>query len=272
MTFGRTTSKFTRVYADGYDLSCYSRSIGPLSWAFEEGPDDPLCASVIGTWLGRGTISPGTLNGIFDNTSDTGVHALMKAPAVARNVMVPLGIQAVPAEGDPVFCGRFRQDDYLVTPADNPSALTIKFGPHSGLDTTTDPYMLDYAQPWGVLLHANVSTSDVNTSIGIDLAQRDFGTSDPSTDGGWMMYQVTAGTPAGGTAAIVVQDATTNENVDFATILSSGSIDMGTAPISGIVCLSTTASVKQFVRWNIVFGTATAVTFLLAFIRGRPRR
>ena len=36
MSVGRTKHKWERVYVDGYDLSGYGRTIGPLSWAYDE--------------------------------------------------------------------------------------------------------------------------------------------------------------------------------------------------------------------------------------------
>ena len=178
--------------------------------------------------------------------------------------MYAIGIAADPAQGDPAFIGQFRQSDYIADPAATPNALTMKFSATAG-DATT----LAYDQPWGVLLHANTASTTDNTAVGVDLVALGFGTSDSSTDGGYMMYQVTAGAAAGGTAAIKVQHGSTNEDADFTDLLSSGVIDVGTAPVSGVVALAKTAAVKQFVRWKVAFGTATSVTFLLAFVRGK---
>lgn len=267
MTTGRTTRKYTDVFIDGYDMTCYTRNIGPLDCVFQEGMDDALCQAIVGAYLGQATISVGTLNGLFDNTSDTGIHALFKTPTTTDHaVMVPIGIQADPAQGDPVFMGNFVLENYQTAPQDTPVALTMKFGP-----TSPDSTTIAYAQPWGILLHANAAATTDNTAVGVDLAALGFGTSDASTDGGWMMYQVTAGAGAGGTANIKVQEASTNEDADFTDLLATGVIDVGTAPVAGIVALATTASVKQFVRWQVAFGTATSVTFSLAFVRGRPR-
>jgi hypothetical protein len=147
MATGRTINKYSRVYVDGYDLSGYVRSIGPLSCTFQEGVDDPLSANIVGTWLGQATISPGTINSMFDNTATIGMHARIGNPPAKRAVMVPIGIQGIPAQGDPVFCGQFQQDDYILDPAATPSALTIKFSP-----SAADSASLAYADPWGILL------------------------------------------------------------------------------------------------------------------------
>lgn len=270
MTQGRTTRKYTDVFIDGYDMSCYAKNIGPLDCTADEGIDDALCNALKGVYLGQVHVSPGTLSGLFDNTTTSGLHVLFNDPTtdLGHSVMVPIGIQADPAEGDPVFIGDFVLDSYQATPNDTPIGATLAFGGYDPTSTT-----LDYALPWGVLLHANASvTSDtVNSSAGVDLAALGIGTSDTSTDGGYMMYQVTAGAGAGGTAAIKVQDATSNVDAGFSDLISTGNIDVGTAPVAGIVALATTASVRQYVRWQVAFATATSVTFALAFVRGRPR-
>ena len=184
----------------------------------------------------------------------------MKSPPVKRTVMVPIGIQAVPAQGDPVFCGQFQQDDYMTDPGATPSVLTIKFAP-SAADSAT----LAYSDPWGILLHANSYTSDLNTADGIDCGAA-------TTNGGYMMYQVFAASGAGHTADIIVEDAAAAGG-PYATLVNTAYIDVGTAPIAGIVPLGTTTDVRQYIRWQVAFagGTATNVTFALAFVRGRKR-
>jgi hypothetical protein len=251
----------------GYDLSGHARKIGPLSCIFQEGADDPLNASIIGTWLGQAAISPGTLNGIFDTTALTGIHALLGTPGTQRNVLVAQGIRAVPAIGDPTFCGQFQQDDYIVGPGETPVIATIKFSPTSGVDMGATTSLKNYNQPWGILLHTNVAATAAYTGTGIN-------NGDDSHLGGYMMYQVTTAAGAGYmTATIKVQDSTEEVNGSYGDLLSSGVINCGTGgdtavPISGVVALAATATVKQFVRWQILLGTATSVTFVLSFVRG----
>ena len=260
MATGRTVNNFSRIYVGGYDLSGYARSIGPLDCSFQEGQDNPLNASLVGTWLGQATISAGTMNSIFDNTATSGIHALLNAPPASRVLSVPIGIRAVPAQGDPVFCGQFRQADYVTAPQDNPIGLTINFGKTAG---GTAHY--NYAQPWGTLLHANSAVTAVNSAVGVDQSYQ-------TTKGGYMVYHVLSAAGAGDiTATIKVQDADTNLDGSFGDLLSSGVINCGSAgvavPTSGVVALAATATVEQFVRWQIVLGTATSVTFVLTFVK-----
>ena len=262
MTRGRTVLKYTRVYADGYDMSCDSRSIGPLVCNFEEGVDDPLCQSITGVWLGNASISLGTLNGMFDNTTDTGMLTVLGTASGDRDVMVPIGIQAIPAEGDPVFCGRFLQDDFIVAPENTPSMVTVKFG-----NNISGSPNINYEVPWGILLHENSAETSSNTDTGILNTAAAV-----SYKGGWMMYQVFAADGTSDmTATITVQHSDTNVDGNFAALTgaTSGAISCS-SPTSGVV--ATTANnttVNKYTRWQIELGTATSVTFALAFMRGR---
>lgn len=252
MTKGRTTPNHIRAYVDGYDLSGYTRTVGPLACTFDEGIDDAVTLTVKATMLGSATVSVGTLNGLFDNTATSGLHVVMKDAGVQRNVMIPYGIQAAPAIDDPVFCGQFMQLGYNGEPDNNPVYASIPFG-----GTSINGSNLMYARPWGTLVHAKAARTAANTGTGIDQLAS-------SALGGYFMYQVFAGN---GTATLKIQDADTNSDGSFADLLSSGGIDCST-PKSGIVALAKTATVERYIRWQIALGTATSVTFALSFVRG----
>jgi hypothetical protein len=193
----------------------------------------------------------GTLAGLFDNTAGSGLHAIASGAGINRNVLVAVGIQAVPANNDPAFVGQFLQSGYLALGDENPVSVTIQLTNTSGYGAARQ-----YEQPWGVLLHANAARTAANTATGLDQAAA-------TALGGYMMYQVLAGN---GTAAIKVQHAVSNVDGSFADLLTSGVITCG-AGVSGVVALAKTATVNRYVRWQIALGTATSVTFALAFVR-----
>lgn len=250
MATGRTILKHTRVYVNGYDLSGYSRQIGPLAQTFDETDLTTITDAVTGVLPNYAALSCGTLNGIFDNTATSGLHVVANGAGVSRNVMIPIGIRAAPAQGDPVYMGQFEQSGYS---AEVPY-VNIPFDKTSLTATS-----LAYQKPWGWLLHANGAETVANTAVGID----DNGAA--TAFGGWLMYQVFAGD---GTATIKVQDAATNLNASFADLTgaTSGVIDCS-SPISGVVAIGRTATVRQFLRWQIALGTANTVTFALGFVR-----
>ena len=258
MADGRTLKRWMRVYIDGYEMSGYTREIGPFAWTYDEVEQKALSDGVNGALPGHCEIGPGTLNGIFDNTADSGLHAVMNSGGVLRDVMAAVGIQAIPAQGDHVFMGSFNQLDYMTAPSGEDVALTLPFA-----KTSPAEGML-YDQPWGRLLHANAAVTDVNSAVGID----DHGAS--SAFGGWMMYQILS-VVGEGDVTIKIQDASTNSDGSFGDLTgaTSGEIAHTAIPASGIVQLGKTATVKRYLRWQIVLDGITSCTFVLAFVRGR---
>lgn len=247
----RTTSNWLRTYIDGYRMGGYTEKIGPLTEEYPELKRDALTDPVSGALPGRARLSPGTLNGIFDNTS-LGLHALAKDGNSIRQLIVAIGENAEPVAGCHVFAGAFRQLNYQAV-GDGIIAATVSF---AGWDIGAATRAYDKA--FGLLLHPDSAETAVNTAVGIDgLAATAYG--------GYLAYQILAGN---GTATIKVQDAATNTNPSFSDLsgATTGSINCAT-PSAGIVALGNTATVRQYLRWQIVFGTATTVTFLLAFIR-----
>lgn len=252
MATGRTVLKHSRIYIDGYDISGHSRSFGPLLWTYDEIDQTCIPDAVKGSLPGQVVHGIGTINGAMDNTADTGLHILQSAGAGSiHTLMLPIGIQAAPAQGDPVY---IFQGNMLSYQYEAPY-VNMPFGMPASNNTT-----LAYTKPWGVLLHASGAETAVNTAVGID----DIGLVSTAY-GGYMCYQAFAGN---GTATIKVQDAATNTNPSFADLTgaTSGVIDC-TTPKYGIVALGTTATVRRYLRWQIVLGTATTVTFALAFVR-----
>jgi hypothetical protein len=258
MATGRTVLKNYRIYIDGREMSCYSRSFGPLSCTFEEGTDDAICYDVKGTLSGNATIGMGTLNGIFDNTATSGIHALLKTPTQKRNVMIGVGIQGIPVNNDPAFVGQFNQLDYQTGPADNPVTATVQFA-----NTSANSASLNYARPWGTLLHALGAETAANTALGLDQAAG-------TTRGGYMMYQITAAAGTGNmTGAVKVQHSTTtNLDGSFSDLLSSGTINCVGGGVSGVVALANNATVGRYIRFQTAFTLATSITYSLVFVRG----
>lgn len=251
MATGRTTLNNWRVYIDGYDMSGYSRSFGPLACTFDEGIDDAVTLTVKASMVGNANVTMGTLNGLFDNTATSGLHVIGKSAGGNRNVMVAAGIQAAPVNNDPVFCGQFNQLGYSAEPDNTPVYASIPFG-----GARAGASCLGY-KPWGALVLAKSTKTAANTATGLDQLAS-------STKGGWMAYQVFAGN---GTAALKVQHASTNSDGSFSDLLSSGTINCA-APISGAVALANTATVNRYIRWQIALGTASSVTISIAFMRG----
>lgn len=252
MATGRTVLKWSKVYVAGYDLTGYSRTFGPLTWSLGEEDATVLSDPVKNALAGQAMINIGTINAVLDNTTGTS-HDLLNT-VTERVILLPIGIRATPAAGDPAFMGTFLQKDHM-TEATTGTAVTIS-APFSGWSNNASSLL--YGNPWGVLLHAKGAETTVNSSTGID----DRGAS--SAKGGYMVYQCFS---SNGTVTLKTQDASTNVSGSFADLVSSGSINASVTPVAGMVALSPTATVNRYLRWQIVLGTATTVTFAIGFVR-----
>ena len=255
MATGRTLSRFMRVYGGGYDLSGDVRTIGALPWSYDAPDITTITDGSKNHLLGMPTIGGFGFVGIMNSTATTGLHTLTSAGTTNWDIMVPVGIRAAPAQGDPVWMGKFPQKSYK--PSDDTGAViaALEFGTWDGGDLAA------YNNPWGTLLHANSAVTAVNSAVGVDGGAA-------SALGGYMMVQVFAGN---GTATIKVQHASTNADGSFGDLggCTTGVVSMET-PFAGIYnTTALTTSVSQYTRWQIVLGTASSVTFALAFARGR---
>lgn len=248
---GRTLEQWLRFYTDGYDLSGYIRTVGLLSMKFEEHEATcPLVDAVKGYLAGKGDISFGPLNAVLDPVTG-GLHDIAKGAGISRVVMIPIGIQAAPAMGDPVFSGRFQQGAYQ---AAGEVVVTVNL-PFEGWDTAN---LISYVNPWGRLLHAKGAETAVDSGTGInDGAQ--------TTKGGYFVYMLFS---SNGTVTLSVDDSANGSTWLALSGATSGSINASVTPVAGIVPLGVTATVRQYLRWQLAFGTATTATFASAFVRG----
>ena len=249
---GRTNSKWTRVYIDGYDLSGDSRAIGPLVSTFDEPDLTGFSHAVKGSLPGQAMHSIGAYNGVFNVNATTGIHDVMSGAGVMRTVMVVQGMRAEPAAGDFAYTGEFEQLGYDADPSG--VYVNIPFGNSSARGST-----FLYDNPFGVLLHAKAAATAANstTGAGIDTA----GAS--TAFGGYLTYMVFAGN---GTATISVDDSADDSSYSALSGATSGEIDCSSVQY-GRVALGRTATVRQYLRWQISLNTATTVTFALAFNR-----
>ena len=249
---GRTVQKHFRVYADGYDLSGAARSIGPFGVTVDEA-EMTTWTDTVKTYLkNHSQLDLGDFNGVFDNTATSGIHAVLGTSGVQRTVTVAMGMRAAPVQGDPIFAGQFLQTGYQATDDGGATAVTIPFAGWSG---TADTRFSNNA--FGVLLHARAAATGANSSSGVDNGAA-------TAAGGYMVYHILAGD---GDAELEIEDSANNSDWASLSGATTGNITMS-SPLAGIVALSNTATVRQYLRWQLTLDTATTVTFVLSFIRG----
>lgn len=260
MATGRMTLKNTRVYVDGYDLSGYARSIGPLDWSYGEVDlTAPMGDAIKGILPGQPNITVGTLNTVLDPTATVGPVARLGTAGQMRAVMVAIGGIAAPVKGKPVFCGKWQQTAFQYNDDGGASVLNIPFG---DWDANS---LIAYSVPWGDLLHAKAAETAVNAGAGVESL-----TGAATAFGGYMMYQVFACAGGAKTGVIKVQDSIDDTDGDYADIapvsLTTGVLDF-TNPQAGIIAIPNTATIRRYTRWQIVLTTMTSCTFALAFVR-----
>lgn len=260
MATGRTLNEYTRVYINGYDLSGYGRTIGPLNVDTE--------MADISSWMGadgchnflpnKVDVSAGTFVGLFDSTPTVGINAILGGAGVLRKLMAPIGIQAAPAKGDPCFCGVFGQKEFKTAESGGTMIANVPFGEWDAAS------VIQYWKSWGTLLHAKGAETGANTAIGVD---DNLGA---SAAGGWMMYQLFTSNAAG-TVTLSVEDSLTNLNAGFGNVIATtGAIGFASIPASGVIAIAPiTAAVRRYIRFQVALaGGMTSATFATAFMRG----
>lgn len=255
MATGRTKPKWTRVYVDGYDMSGYARSIGPLEITYDEADMTAMSDAVKGYLANTPQVNVGMLNAVYDNTATSGLHARMGTAGTIRTVLVAMGIRGVPAAGDPAFGGQFTQSGFQVE-GDSGVYATIPFA-----GWAADATSRLYAGAWGQVVHPLGTETAANTGTGFDNY-----TGAATAKGGYFIYHITgyAGT---GSATISVDDSANNSTWLALSGATSGAIAHTSMPAFGIVALGNTADVRQYLRFQVALNTLTSVTFVSAFMR-----
>lgn len=258
MATGRTLSRWSRIYAGGIDISGFSRSFGPLLWEYDEA--DMTCAlgdTAKGYLPNHPSITPTAINVCMSPAAGGAAVFLNLANAagIARVVLIPIGIRAAPAAGDPCWAGQFRQLDYLVSSGEQAVTANVSFSPWDAAGLTA------YHKPWGNMLHVQGSETGANAGTGID----DRGLQ--TTAGGYFVYQIFSITGSG-TVTLSVDDSADNAVFTALSGATSGAIATASAPVAGIVAIGTTATVRRYLRWQLALGgSATACNFASAFVR-----
>jgi len=250
----RSNSKYLRIYLNGYDVSGEVNNAG--TFGFET--DAPMVAAysdaIKNSVLGNIHTTLGTVNSFLSPSAAIGYHELMDSANLVSDVLLAMGANAVPAVGCPVFAEKFQQTGYSASGEGVVGASTTFVGAAA---TCPKGY-----SPFGLLLHANGAETAANTAIGTI----DNGAA--SAAGGVFVYHLLS---SDGTVTLSVDDSATNlNNAAFAALsgATSGELDATTTPASGFISLGHTATVRQYLRWQLALGTANTATFVTAFIRG----
>jgi hypothetical protein len=190
--------------------------------------------------------------------------ATFQTAGAPHYLAVPIGTQAEPAAGDPLFAWRMNQSTFQVTEGQGFVSVSLALDtPYPGLSV--------YPKPLGFVAHAKgaetgANTADNTTYMGAGLTE--------TTRGGifvWQLFTASGGAGAG-TVTISLDDsadgAAWGALTDATTAaLVTANTTAATVPQSGMVELSATATVKQYLRWQLALSVQTSATFFCGFIR-----
>jgi hypothetical protein len=251
----RLNPKYTRVYANGYDISGTARNYGTVGTKIKLPTGAAYSDAIENTIPGGANIVCGPINAFLSPSEDIGLHELLKAGNIVTDIMVAEASITEPAVGAPVFVWTMQEAEYTAND-DEIVGVNVVF-PDASYTTVKG-----YDNPFGLLVHAKGAETGANEAIGT------IDNTAPSALGGIFAWQVFS---SNGTCTVSIDDSATNlNNAAFAALsgATSGEVDATTTPASGMVALSKTATVRRYLRWQLALNSATTVTFALAFIRG----
>jgi len=250
----RINHKFTRIYANGYDIGGAVNSIGSVGAILDAPKVAAFTDAVMNTVMGRADIQCGPINA-FLQAGATDIHERMKSGQGTYDVMICFGTSGEPAIGQPVFAAKMEHGEYMADGSGGVVGVNLSFPGASYASPK------GYENPFGLLVHNKVAATAANTG----LATIDNGAA--SAKGGIFIYQLFSST---GAVTLSIDDAADNDvDGDFSALsgATSGSITAAVSPKSGMVALATDATVRQYLRWQLSIASGTC-TFASAFIRG----
>ena len=256
MATGRTLSRWTKVYLNGYTAGAHAKSIGPLITQFEVTDDSALEDSVKGGLPSQVKFGVGTLNAL--DSAGAALFSDAFNPGTSYNLMIPIGIRGTAAAGDPTYCGRFYMTGDMQE--SEVGGFVYRTMPFGDWDVAN---LVDYQKAWGTLIHAYAAETGANSSgTGVDDNYLEASTA----FGGYMAYAIFAGN---GTATIKVQHSVDEVDGNYADLggCTSGVLNCVTSQGGIVKTTAKTTTVNRYLRWQLTLGTATTVTFALAFVR-----
>jgi hypothetical protein len=263
----RTNKKWMRVYIDGYDMSGYTRDAGTLSETTDAVPDACLTDAVKNAINGQTTIQAGPINAVLDNDGTTypaGMFATFGQAGTNHNLAVAIGTLANPAIGDPMFAAPLAETSFQASEGNGFMSVSL------ALDKYIPGTYTLFDDSFGYVLHPKGAETAVNSANTPSCCNWPQGA---SALGGIFVYHLFAASGGGaGTVVLKMQDSadgsTSWADVTGATSAALVTAAVTTTPQSGMICTTLTQAVKQYTRWQLVFGgSCTSATFFAGFIR-----
>lgn len=265
----RTNKKYIRIYIDGYDMSGYTRDAGTIGEVSDAPPDACITDAVKNTLVGQTTIQCGPINAVLDNDGTTypaGLFATLNVSGTYHNIAIPIGTLAVPAIGDPMFAADMNSTSFQATPDNGSGFLSVNLA----LGVYAPDVATAFDDCFGFVLHPKGAETAVNSANTPSCCNFPNGA---TALGGVFAYQLFAASGGGaGTVVLKMQDSADGStgwaDVTGATSPALTTAAVTTTPAADLVVTTITQAVKQYTRWQLVFGgSCTSATFFAGFIR-----
>jgi hypothetical protein len=117
---GKTTSRYLRLLAGGYNLSCDMRTVSSFGVTHDQTEVTAWCDDAKQYLSGAGSVMIDGFQALFSNAPagnglDAGSHVVLSELG-SQYVSIFIGVRGAPAVGDPTFSAAFEQGGYTSSP------------------------------------------------------------------------------------------------------------------------------------------------------------
>jgi hypothetical protein len=193
------------------------------------------------------------------------MYATLGQAGTYHNVAIAIGTLAAPAIGDPLFAADMVDTSFQIADSNTGFlSANLVLGGYA-VDTATA-----FDDCFGFLLHPKGAETAVNSSNTPSCCNFPSGA---TALGGVFVYQLFAASGGGaGTVVLKMQDSADGStgwaDVTGATSPALTTAAVTTTPAADMIITTVTQAVKQYTRWQLVFGgSCTSATFICGFIR-----
>jgi hypothetical protein len=162
---GKTTSRYLRLLAGGYNLSCDMRAVSGFGVAYDQTEVTAWCDEAKQYLSGSGGVMIDGFQALFSNEPtgnglDAGSHVAL-SDLGSQYVSIFLGVRGAPGVGDDTFSAAFEQGGYTTSPSISDAvAVDASFYGSAVLPLST--YV------WGKALATGATWSSTTNGVSVD--------------------------------------------------------------------------------------------------------
>lgn len=162
---GKTTSRYLRLLAGGYNLSCDMRSVSGFGVAYDQAEVTGWCDAAKQYLSGAGGVMIDGFNALFSNAPegnglDAGSHVAL-SDLGSQYVSIFIGVRAAPAVGNDTFSAAFEQGGYTTSPGIS-DAVAVEASFYGSAVLPLSTYV------WGKALATGATWSSTTNGVSVD--------------------------------------------------------------------------------------------------------